>query len=115
MFHFPQHEGKDVIYFCGNSLGLQPKTVESAIQIELNSWREKAVGGYFSGTHPWLYYHELLTPSLSKLVGAQTKEITITNTLTVNLHLLLLSFYKPNQTRFKILMEEGVSLPINMR
>jgi kynureninase len=106
-FHFPQHEGKDAIYFCGNSLGLQPKTVDAAIQVELNTWREKAVGGYFGGVHPWLYYHELLIPSLSKLIGAGSHEITVTNTLTVNLHLMLLSFYIPSNTRFKILMEAG--------
>jgi kynureninase len=107
MFHFPKHMGRDAIYFCGNSLGLQPKTVESAIQVELASWREIAIGGYFGGNNPWLYYHELLSPSLSKLVGAGAHEITVTNTLTVNLHLMLLSFYKPNKTRFKIIMEAG--------
>ena len=56
LFHFPTHKGKDAIYFCGNSLGLQPKSVESAIQVELNSWKEKAVGGYFGGTNPCLLY-----------------------------------------------------------
>ncbi len=106
-FHFPKHNGKDAIYFCGNSLGLQPKSVEAASGIELDSWRERAVGGYFAGTHPWLHYHETLSNSLSKIVGASAKEITVTNTLTVNLHLMLLSFYKPNKTRYKILMEAG--------
>jgi kynureninase len=106
-FHFPKHNGKDAIYFCGNSLGLQPKSLDAAIQIELNTWRDLAVGGYFGGKHPWLYYHELLTPSLSKIVGASVEEITVTNTLTVNLHLLLLSFYKPTKNRYKILMEAG--------
>ena len=106
-FFFPQHQGKYAIYFCGNSLGLQPKTVESAIQIELNTWRDLAVGGYFGGKHPWLYYHELLTPSLSKIIGAHKEEITVSNTLTVNLHLMLLSFYKPTATRYKIIMEAG--------
>jgi kynureninase len=107
LFHFPQHEGRNAIYFCGNSLGLQPKSVDAAIQVELNSWRERAVGGYFGGTNPWLYYHELLIPSLSKIIGAGHHEITVTNTLTVNLHLMLLSFYKPNNTRYKIVMEAG--------
>jgi kynureninase len=106
-FFYPQHQGKNAIYFCGNSLGLQPKSVESAIQIELNAWRELAVGGYFGGTNPWLYYHDLLTPSLSKIVGANSHEISVTNTLTVNLHLMLLSFYKPTKTRYKIVMEAG--------
>jgi kynureninase len=107
LFHFPQHEGKDAIYFCGNSLGLQPKSLDAAFQVELCSWSERAVGGYFEGTNPWLYYHELLIPGLSKIVGAGSHEITVTNTLTVNLHLMLLSFYKPNKTRFKIVMEAG--------
>ncbi len=107
LFHFPKHQGKDAIYFCGNSLGLQPKSVEGAIQIELNSWKDLAVGGYFGGPNPWLYYHELMIPSISKLIGANSDEITITNTLTVNLHLMMLSFYKPDKTRYKILMETG--------
>lgn len=107
LFHFPTHNGKDAIYFCGNSLGLQPKSLEAAIQVEINSWKEKAVGGYFGGTNPWLHYHELLIPSIGKLVGASNDEITVTNTLTVNLHLMLLSFYKPNKSRYKIIMEAG--------
>lgn len=107
LFHFPQHKGKDAIYFCGNSLGLQPKSVDAALQVELISWRERAVGGYFGGTNPWLNFHELLIPSLSKLIGASNSEITVTNTLTVNLHFMLLSFYKPNNTRYKIVMEAG--------
>lgn len=106
-FHFPKHKDNEAIYFCGNSLGLQPKSLEAAIQVELNCWRDLAVGGYFGGKHPWLYYHELLTPCLSKIVGASVDEITITNTLTVNLHFMLLSFYKPTKNRFKILMEAG--------
>lgn len=106
-FHFPQHDGRDAIYFCGNSLGLQPKNFERAIQVELESWRENAIGGYFGGSHPWLYYHEILSPSLSNMVGASSKEITVTNSLTVNLHLMLLSFYKPTSTRYKIVMEAG--------
>ena len=106
-FYFPKHAGRDAIYFCGNSLGLQPKNFESALAIEMNTWRDLAVGGYFGGKHPWLYYHELLTPSLSKIVGAGKDEITVTNTLTVNLHLMLLSFYQPTKTKYKILMEAG--------
>ncbi|MFX7548829.1 hypothetical protein ABTJ50_21045, partial [Acinetobacter baumannii] len=69
-FHFPVHNGKPVIYFCGNSLGLQPKTVSEAIDVELQSWREIAVGGYFKGANPWLYYQEYLKASLAKMVGA---------------------------------------------
>lgn len=106
-FYFPQHKGKDAIYFCGNSLGLQPKKMQAAVETELTTWREMAVGGYFGGTNPWLKYHEFLQPSLAKIVGANPLEITVMNSLTVNLHLLMLSFYKPNTTRFKIIMESG--------
>jgi len=106
-FYFPQHNGKNAIYFCGNSLGLQPKKLQAAVEIELTTWREMAVGGYFGGTNPWLKYHEYLQPSLSKIVGASSSEITVMNSLTVNLHLLMLSFYQPTETRFKIIMESG--------
>jgi len=106
-FYFPKHNGKDVIYFCGNSLGLQPKTVELCIQTELSSWRENAVGGYFKGENPWLTYQDALRNSLGKIVGATENEITVMNALTVNLHLLMMSFYHPTKERFKILMEAG--------
>lgn len=107
LFHFPKKNGHDVIYFCGNSLGLQPRNVEQAIQTELTSWREEAVGGYFGGRHPWLYYQEYLKPSLARIVGCLETEVTVMNTLTVNLHLLMLSFYRPTPERYKILMEAG--------
>jgi len=106
-FYFPQHNGKDVIYFCGNSLGLQPKNVEAAIQTELQTWREIAIEGYFKGTNPWLYYHEYLRGSLAKIVGANDDEVTVMNALTVNLHFMMLSFYRPNALRYKIMMEAG--------
>ncbi len=106
-FHFPKKNGADVIYFCGNSLGLQPKNVEQAIQTELTSWREEAVGGYFGGKNPWLYYEQYVKASLAAIVGCKEAEVTVMNTLTVNLHLLMLSFYKPNQDRYKIIMEAG--------
>jgi kynureninase len=106
-FYFPQHKGKEVIYFCGNSLGLQPKTVLEAIETELETWRNKAVGGYFGGTNPWLTYHETCIPALTKWVGAGHSELTVMNALTVNLHLMMLSFYRPNGGRYKILMEAG--------
>jgi len=106
-FHFPQHNGKDAIYFCGNSLGLQPKNVKDAIDTELQSWREVAVGGYFGGANPWLFYQQYVTPSLAAIVGAKDTEVTVMNTLTVNLHLLLLSFYHPSAQRYKIIMEAG--------
>jgi len=107
LFHFPQHQNQPAIYFCGNSLGLQPKSVASAIETELNTWKELAVGGYFNGPNPWLNYQEYLKPSLAKLVGAKEMEVSAMNALTVNLHLLMLSFYKPTNDRFKIIMEAG--------
>lgn len=106
-FHFPVKNGKPVIYFCGNSLGLQGKNVQAAVQTELDSWRELAIDGFRSGAHPWLYYQEYLTPAMAKIVGAAPHEVTIMNTLTVNLHLLLLSFYRPTAERKFILMEKG--------
>lgn len=106
-FHFPQKDGKDVIYFCGNSLGLQPITTAAAIETELESWRKHAVGGYFGGTNPWLWYHQYCTPALAKIMGCREEEVTVMNALTVNLHLLMLSFYKPSTTRYKIMMEAG--------
>lgn len=106
-FYFPQHQGQNAIYFCGNSLGLQPKSLAAAIDTELTTWKEIAVGGYFNGTNPWLYYQEYLKAPLAKLVGASISEISVMNALTVNLHLLMLSFYKPSNTRFKIMMEAG--------
>jgi kynureninase len=106
-FHFPKHGDHDVIYFCGNSLGLQPKNVAAAIDTELASWRDLAIGGYFGGTHPWLHYQEYTRATLGNMMGAKEQEITVMNALTVNLHLLMLSFYKPTPTRFKIIMEAG--------
>jgi kynureninase len=106
-FYFPKNEDKNVIYFCGNSLGLQPKNVAVAIETELASWRELAIGGYFGGTNPWLNYQEYTRATLGNMMGAKEHEITVMNALTVNLHLLMLSFYKPTPTRFKIIMEAG--------
>jgi kynureninase len=106
-FHFPEKAGKPVIYFCGNSLGLQPMAAKAAIDEELNSWKELAVGGYFGGKNPWLYYQDYLSPVLSQLVGCKEAEVTVMNALTVNLHLMMLSFYRPTPTKFKIMMEAG--------
>lgn len=106
-FHFPQHQGKDAIYFCGNSLGLQPKNVEDAFITELTTWKELAVGGYFNGKNPWLYYQDYTQKTLAAIVGANENEVTVMNALTVNLHLMMLSFYKPTKSRFKIIMEAG--------
>lgn len=106
-FIIPQHQGKDVIYFCGNSLGLQPKTVASYYEQELKDWAEFGVEGHFQAKRPWFGYHHFFTKSLAKIVGANESEVVAMNTLTVNLHLLMLSFYKPTKKRYKIIMEAG--------
>ena len=106
-FHFPEKQGKKAIYFCGNSLGLQPKNVSSAIKQELKDWKQLAVGGYFGAKNPWLYYQDNFKQPLSKIMGCRQEEVTVMNALTVNLHLLLLSFYKPAHGRYKIIMEAG--------
>ncbi|MBL7918702.1 MAG: kynureninase [Bacteroidia bacterium] len=104
-FFFPQHNDKDVVYFTGNSLGLQPKTTQSYLQQELNDWAKFGVEGHFLAKNPWLSYHELLTDKMAKLVGALPEETVMMNQLTVNIHLLMVSFYRPTKTRFKILCE----------
>ena len=106
-FHFPLHEGKEAIYFCGNSLGLQPKTVKAAIQQELDDWHIHAVEGYWKAKNPWLYYQQYCRKPLAPLVGAMEKEVSVMNTLTVNLHLMMLSFYRPSGKRYKVIMEAG--------
>lgn len=106
-FHFPQHNGNDVIYLCGNSLGLQPRSVEKALLAELEQWKTYGVEGHFKGNMPWMHYHKFLTPQTARLVGAKPEEVVVMNTLTTNLHLLMVSFYRPTKTRFKIIMEGG--------
>lgn len=106
-FLVPKHKGKDVIYFCGNSLGLQPVTARDYINQKFNNWKDLAIEGFFAGDDPWLGYHKKLTNTLAGIVGAKSEEVTVMNSLTVNLHLLLVSFYKPTQKRFKIIMEGG--------
>ncbi|RMF27514.1 MAG: kynureninase [Bacteroidetes bacterium] len=106
-FHFPQHEGRDVLYFCGNSLGLQPRTVERALLDELEHWRRHAVEGHFRGRMPWMHYHKFLQPQSARLVGALESEVVVMNTLTTNLHLMMVSFYRPTERRYKIVLEAG--------
>jgi kynureninase len=106
-FHFPKFNDTDAIYFCGNSLGLQPIHTKDAVLQELEDWKNLAINGFSKAKNPWLYYQEYLKPSMAKIVGCLEHEVTVMNTLTVNLHLLLLTFYKPTPTRFKILMEAG--------
>ncbi len=105
-FHFPQIKGKDVIYFTGNSLGLQPKTTQGYIDEVLNDWKKLAVEGHFHANKPWWDYHERLAAPLAKIIGANAEEVSVMNTLSVNLHLLMVSFYRPTNTRYKILCEE---------
>lgn len=106
-FRFPQHEGRDVSYFCGNSLGLQPKSVAYLMQQELEDWARFGVEGHFEARNPWFSYHHLFSERLAKIVGAHKEEVVATNTLTVNLHLLMMSFYRPEGKRYKIIMEAG--------
>jgi kynureninase len=105
-FLFPQHNGKNVIYFTGNSLGLQPKRTKKYVDDIMNDWSNMAVEGHFYAEKPWWDYHERFANPLSKLVGAKPSEVTVMNTLTVNLHLLMVSFYRPTKTRYKIICEE---------
>ncbi|KAA5536115.1 kynureninase [Taibaiella lutea] len=106
-FHFPQHNGKDVVYFCGNSLGLQPKSARYLFDRELSDWAKWGVEGHFNADHPWFSYQKPFSTSLAKIVGAKEEEVVAMNTLTVNLHLLLMSFYRPTKERYKIIMEAG--------
>ena len=106
-FHLINHNGKPCVYLCGNSLGLQPKRVREAIDQELKDWAELGVEGHFRGKNPWLYYHHFLTENAAKIVGALPSEVVIMNNLTANLHLMMVSFYKPTATRYKIMMEGG--------
>jgi kynureninase len=105
-FYFPQHEGKDCIYLTGNSLGLQPRTVQAYVQQELNDWSNMGVEGHFTAKHPWLHYHEMFPSLLSNIVGCEEHEVVVMNQLTVNLHLLMVSFYRPTAQKFKIICEE---------
>jgi kynureninase len=105
-FIFPKINGKDVIYFTGNSLGLQPKRTKGFVDEVMKDWAELAVEGHFYAEKPWWDYHERLAEPLAKVVGALPEEVSVMNTLTVNLHLLMVSFYRPTKTRYKILCEE---------
>ncbi|GAA3935362.1 kynureninase [Hymenobacter algoricola] len=107
-FHLPPGpDGQPSSYLCGNSLGLQPKTARAAVEREFAAWEERGVEGHFHGTSPWMHYHEFLTKASARLVGARPVEVVVMNNLTTNLHLLLISFYRPTLTRYKVLMEGG--------
>ena len=104
-FLFPKRNGEEVVYFVGNSLGLQPKNCASFIQAELDSWSAKGVNGHFEGKKPWLDFDDHLVGAMARIVGALPEEIALMNSLTVNLHLLLIRFYNPSGRRRKILIE----------
>ena len=107
-FHFPQINGKDAYYFTGNSLGLQPKRTRSFIEAEMKKWEDYGVEGHFvPKERPWAKYHESSKDSIAKIVGAKRLEVCVMNNLSVNLHLLMVSFYRPNKERFKIICEAG--------
>ena len=106
-FHIPQHNGTDCIYFTGNSLGLQPKTTRLYIEQELNDWAALGVEGHFKAKNPWFPYHEFLRDNSAVLVGALPSEVVVMNQLTVNLHLMMISFYRPTADRYKIIFEKG--------
>ncbi len=101
-----QANGEDEIYLCGNSLGLQPKLVAEYVKRELDQWANLGVKGHFSGDYPWMPYHEFLSEGFADLVGADKDEVVAMNTLTANLHFMMVSFYQPTKTRYKILMED---------
>ena len=107
-FYIPkQSDGKDVLYFTGNSLGLQPKQTREYIEQELKDWETLGVEGHFAAKNPWMPYHELLTEKMAKIVGARAVETVVMNALTVNLHLLMVSFYRPTSKKYKIVIEAG--------
>ncbi|CAM1353124.1 Kynureninase [Tenacibaculum insulae] len=105
-FHIPKDkEGNEWLYFTGNSLGLQPINTQKYIQQELDDWANYGVEGHFEGNTPWLPYHEFLTENMAKIVGAKPLEVVVMNTLTTNLHLLMVSFYQPTKKKYKIVIE----------
>lgn len=106
-FLIPPHEGRDSHYFCGNSLGLQPRAVRGALDAELSDWGNLAVEGHFKGRLPWMDYHEFVRDDLATVVGGQPSEVVAMNTLGVNLHLMMVSFYRPTPERHAILIEAG--------
>lgn len=107
-FSFPKtKDGKDFLYFAGHSLGLRPENAKKYIDETLEDWATFGVEGHFEGKYPWMPYHEYLTKPMAKVVGAKECEVVVMNTLTVNLHLMMVSFYRPTKTRFKILIENN--------
>lgn len=106
-FCIPQTNNKPQVYLCGNSLGLQPKRLQAEMDQELEAWRRYGVGGHFEGKYPWMPYHEFVREPLARLVGAHPDEVVAMNSLTVNLHLMMVSFYRPSPERHRIVIEKG--------
>ena len=105
-YYLPMINGKDAIYFTGNSLGLQPKSTQEFVLDELEDWASFGVEGHFHARNPWKKYHEIFPELLTPILGAKEEEIVVMNALTVNLHLMMASFYRPTKERYKILLEE---------
>lgn len=106
-FHIPVINGRECVYFCGNSLGLQPKSTGEYIRRELDKWAQSGVEGHFASPNPWLQYHKFVQKQLAEVVGARPAEVAAANSLTVNLHLLFRTFYQPAGKKTKILVEEN--------
>lgn len=106
-FYMPQKNNKDVIYFTGNSLGLQPKTARKYLETEMQKWQDFGVEGHFEGKNPWFDYHKILKKTTAKIIGAKENEVTNMNSLSTNIHFLLASFYKPQGKRTTILIEKN--------
>jgi kynureninase len=106
-FHVPQHNGREQAYFVGNSLGLQPKGARAHVEQVLDKWANEGVEGHFTGSAQWMTYHELVREPLAQVVGALPHEVVAMNSLTVNLHLMMASFYQPTSERSAILIEAG--------
>ncbi len=107
-FYLPkQKNGQPFLYFCGNSLGLQPQKVEELMLQELQDWRKHGVEGHFHAKNAWLPYHEFFASRIAEVVGAKEEEVVVMNTLTTNLHLMMVSFYRPTAQRYKIVIEKG--------
>lgn len=104
-FHIPSHNNQEVAYFCGNSLGLQPKAVKDYLFQELEDWQNHGVEGHFLAKKPWVSYHEILTEKAARIVGAKPLEVVMMNQLTANLHFMMVSFYRPQGKKYKILTE----------
>ncbi len=105
LFYIPMMHGKECVYFTGNSLGLQPKSTQDYVLNELEDWASLGVEGHFHARNPWMPYHEIFPQQLSKVVGCLPNEVVVMNQLTVNLHLLMVSFYRPTKTKYKIICE----------